>query len=545
MTRHSSTLSALVPEVPTMDSSTIDRRKWTPEEDALLTEAMGHFQLCQEVKWTEVAAFIPGRTAKACRKRWVNGLNERLRKGSWTEEEDNRLREGVKLLANDWARIAEHVGQRSGDQCSKRWREVLDPCINKSQWTEEEDKLLTDLFYKFGSSWQVISTYFDNRRALQCRNRCCKLLGLHAQSRVKKPAKKNVLPAGMSSFSLRSSPSLKKMNQNNFSLPSPIFEVNPSPADLDIMSASQVSSPIGDVFPVPNQFQNQNMNLESPTKLKNGIINVAPKFVFDEVPFNTSESEVNTNDMTHNPNQEAVNFLDAWNKVQGFSSVERKGPPAMLNLALEDTFNPAVPSPQDAQFFSALPSPQDQTLYSALPSPQDQTLYSALPSPQDRPLYSALPSPQDNSLYSAVTSPPDCTPFFGPTSTESPALSCSPATPLVTDVNQLQSNILSNCCTENDTKTLMALQHMHNVTANPCVDVPGNMNLQPAPQNYADHLLNGIAFSDAGLPTECESVQSGVGKPLRNESSVWMPDVPLQSHPTNLATCWTNPNVCV
>jgi len=91
----------------------------------------------------------------------------------------------------------------------------------------------------------------------------------------------------------------------------------------------------------------------------------------------------------------------------------------------------------------------------------------------------------------------------------------------------------------------MALQHMHNVTANPCVDVPGNMNLQPAPQNYADHLLNGIAFSDAGLPTECESVQSGVGKPLQNESSVWMPDVPLHSHPTHLATCWTNPNVCV
>lgn len=160
-----------------------DRRKWTPEEDALLTQAMKRFRYLQDVRWTEIAAAIPDRTPKACRKRWVNGLNDRLKKGTWTPEEDNRLRQGVALLNSDWARIAEHVGQRSGDQCSKRWREVLDPAINKSPWSPEEDELLTDLYHKYGSSWQVISTKFNNRRALQCRNRCCKLLSLHGAPR--------------------------------------------------------------------------------------------------------------------------------------------------------------------------------------------------------------------------------------------------------------------------------------------------------------------------------------------------------------------------
>ena len=160
-----------------------DRRKWTSEEDALLIQAMKQFRYLQDVRWTEVAATIPDRTPKACRKRWVNGLNDRLKKGTWTPEEDNRLRQGVALLNYDWARIAEHVGQRSGDQCSKRWREVLDPAINKSPWTPEEDELLSDLYHKYGSSWQVISTKFNNRRALQCRNRCCKLLSLHGTPR--------------------------------------------------------------------------------------------------------------------------------------------------------------------------------------------------------------------------------------------------------------------------------------------------------------------------------------------------------------------------
>ncbi|WFD35117.1 hypothetical protein MCUN1_001966 [Malassezia cuniculi] len=166
-----------------MDTTVRDRRKWTPEEDALLTRAMKRYRYLQDVRWTDVAATIPDRTPKACRKRWVNGLNDRLKKGSWTSEEDDRLREGVAMLNSDWARIAEHVGQRSGDQCSKRWREVLDPAINKSPWTPEEDKMLTELYHKHGSSWQVISTHFNNRRALQCRNRCCKLLGLHGTSR--------------------------------------------------------------------------------------------------------------------------------------------------------------------------------------------------------------------------------------------------------------------------------------------------------------------------------------------------------------------------
>ncbi|WFD31948.1 hypothetical protein MSPP1_002990 [Malassezia sp. CBS 17886] len=163
----------------------VDRRKWSAEEDAHLTSAMMRFQHVQENRWTEIAANVPSRSAKACRKRWVNGLNERLKKGSWTKAEDDLLREGVTLLQHDWARIAEHVGQRSGDQCSKRWREVLDPAINKSVWTPEEDLLLKQLFEMHGSSWQIISRHFNNRRALQCRNRCCKLLGLHANPRGK------------------------------------------------------------------------------------------------------------------------------------------------------------------------------------------------------------------------------------------------------------------------------------------------------------------------------------------------------------------------
>ena len=46
--------------------------------------------------WLEVASNLPGRSNKDCRKRWKYVLEKNIRKGSWTPEEDGRLREAFK-----------------------------------------------------------------------------------------------------------------------------------------------------------------------------------------------------------------------------------------------------------------------------------------------------------------------------------------------------------------------------------------------------------------------------------------------------------------
>ncbi|PWN88003.1 hypothetical protein FA10DRAFT_245028, partial [Acaromyces ingoldii] len=121
--------------------------------------------------WKAIAANIPDRTTKDCRKRWVSGLNGSLRKGCWSAAEDEALKKSVNEHGNDWAKISTIVGHRSGDQCSKRWKEVLDPTIKREAWSEEEDTKLLDLYYNLGTSWNKIATHFDGRRALSCRNR--------------------------------------------------------------------------------------------------------------------------------------------------------------------------------------------------------------------------------------------------------------------------------------------------------------------------------------------------------------------------------------
>lgn len=43
------------------------------------------------MKWSECSSVITGRSGKQCRERWFNNLNPDVKKGNWTEYEDNAI----------------------------------------------------------------------------------------------------------------------------------------------------------------------------------------------------------------------------------------------------------------------------------------------------------------------------------------------------------------------------------------------------------------------------------------------------------------------
>ncbi|RUS14959.1 hypothetical protein BC937DRAFT_93101 [Endogone sp. FLAS-F59071] len=169
-----------------------DRSVWTPEEDNLLRLAVQLYGDKTE-KWAKIAACVPGRTNKNCRKRWFHSLDPSLRKGAWTEEEDAMLRQGVAKHPSQWSKIADLIQGRTDDQCAKRWRESLDPSINRSEWTADEDALLLHKFDQYGSQWQKIASYFPGRPGLHCRNRWRKIQRSLNQSRREREKKDGLL----------------------------------------------------------------------------------------------------------------------------------------------------------------------------------------------------------------------------------------------------------------------------------------------------------------------------------------------------------------
>ncbi|MDR0632925.1 MAG: hypothetical protein LBF84_02190 [Holosporales bacterium] len=120
--------------------------EWTETENAILMEKYKEFG----PKWAKIAKFLPGRTDKSVRRQWeqlqpqklqklqelqklqIQKLQESrktvLRQGSYTEEEEVRLAEAVRLYGNHWKIIerhmqvnASHLPERSAESYKHHW----------------------------------------------------------------------------------------------------------------------------------------------------------------------------------------------------------------------------------------------------------------------------------------------------------------------------------------------------------------------------------------------------------------------------------------
>ncbi|KAF2836621.1 hypothetical protein M501DRAFT_939774 [Patellaria atrata CBS 101060] len=148
-------------------------KKWTAEEDRILhQEVIAAGEDGRPRSWTAIAACLPNRTNKDCRKRWCNHLVGGLRKGPWSDDEDERLRNSIQKHGQQWPLVSEDVRTRSGDQCAKRWNQALDPAIDRSNWTEDEQRTLLKAVREHGRSWkQIQELYFPERATNNVKNR--------------------------------------------------------------------------------------------------------------------------------------------------------------------------------------------------------------------------------------------------------------------------------------------------------------------------------------------------------------------------------------
>jgi hypothetical protein len=151
--------------------------KWTPDEDDKLKDAV---RTHGGNDWDAITALVPGRTRKQCQNRWHHNVNPIIdrtsgRKGSWTPDEDRKLKDAVRTHGGkDWAAIAALVLGRTNIQCYKRWLGVLDRNASerKGRWTQDEDDKLKDAVRTYGGkNWVAISVLVPGRTHQQCQNR--------------------------------------------------------------------------------------------------------------------------------------------------------------------------------------------------------------------------------------------------------------------------------------------------------------------------------------------------------------------------------------
>jgi len=117
----------------------------TPEQFNNKVHASAHNNVTNIDFWNEVSDVLPYRTRhsiqRLCRRRFHNFT----KRGKWTKEEDEELREAHEQHGNKWKVIGDQI-ERMPEDCRDRWRNYLkdNEFRNRDIWTEYEVECLRE-----------------------------------------------------------------------------------------------------------------------------------------------------------------------------------------------------------------------------------------------------------------------------------------------------------------------------------------------------------------------------------------------------------------
>ena len=93
------------------------------------------------------------------------------RSTNWSKKEDELLLSlAKKNNYRNWKKVAESFNDKTGVQCYSRYK-LINPIIKKGYWTEEEDIKLLDLIKVYGKNWSMLSKMIKTRSRKQIRDR--------------------------------------------------------------------------------------------------------------------------------------------------------------------------------------------------------------------------------------------------------------------------------------------------------------------------------------------------------------------------------------
>ncbi|KAH6770209.1 myb domain protein 15 [Perilla frutescens var. hirtella] len=88
-----------------------------------------------------------------------------LKKGAWSEEEDNKLRSYIIRYGHwNWRLLPKFAGlRRCGKSCRLRWMNYLKPGVKRGEFNQEERDLIAQLHQELGNKWSAIAAKLAGR----------------------------------------------------------------------------------------------------------------------------------------------------------------------------------------------------------------------------------------------------------------------------------------------------------------------------------------------------------------------------------------------
>lgn len=129
---------------PCCDESGLKKGPWTPDEDQKLVK---YIQKHGHGSWRALPKLAGlNRCGKSCRLRWTNYLRPDIKRGKFSQEEEQTILNLHSILGNKWSAIASHLPGRTDNEIKNFWNTHLKKKLIQMGFDPMTHRPRTDIF---------------------------------------------------------------------------------------------------------------------------------------------------------------------------------------------------------------------------------------------------------------------------------------------------------------------------------------------------------------------------------------------------------------